>query len=251
MLGWQSGLMRRVANSVCCNGIMRSNRIPSVNFIKRHIYCNVYICIREMRILIHRNSIENLLVDRSEHIKRRTSGTNLKNRLLKEGILENKCYGCGLSPVWRGIRLTLHLEHKNGNRNDNRLENLTVLCPNCHSQTLTYCRSKLSLYDRIVNSKWWIKGLRCNKGYAKVSHCQICGNETTQKHYRCVVCCDHARKFPNPTRERPSKEQLLENVRRVGYCGTGRLHGVSDNTIRKWLGKDRIKFWNKKGYCPP
>jgi hypothetical protein len=64
----------------------------------------------------------------------------LKKGLLEFNLLENKCYTCGLQPIWNNKKLIMHLEHKNGNKNDNRLENLTLLCPNCHSQTETYCR---------------------------------------------------------------------------------------------------------------
>lgn len=53
------------------------------------------------------------------------------------------CDGCGVSS-WRGRDLTLHLEHVNGIHNDNRLENLQFLCPNCHSQTATYGNRKRS-----------------------------------------------------------------------------------------------------------
>jgi hypothetical protein len=56
----------------------------------------------------------------------------LKNKLLREGLFERKCYGCGLRE-WQGQPIPLELEHKNGKRSDNRLENLTLLCPNCHA----------------------------------------------------------------------------------------------------------------------
>lgn len=62
---------------------------------------------------------------------------HIKGRLLKAGLLENKCQECGLSE-WRGKRLSIHIDHINGIRNDHRLENLRMLCPNCHSQTETF-----------------------------------------------------------------------------------------------------------------
>jgi DNA-binding CsgD family transcriptional regulator len=59
---------------------------------------------------------------------------NLKRRLVGAGLLKSACGICGLRE-WRGTPLTLQLHHVNGDRVDNRLENLTLLCPNCHSQT--------------------------------------------------------------------------------------------------------------------
>lgn len=66
------------------------------------------------------------------------STVNLKKRLLQEGLLQERCVSCGAPPIWCGKPLTLHLDHINGDSKDHRLENLRLLCPNCHSQTLTY-----------------------------------------------------------------------------------------------------------------
>jgi hypothetical protein len=63
---------------------------------------------------------------------------NLKNRLIKEKILEYKCVKCKNEGNWLNQVLNLQLHHCNGIRNDNRLENLQLLCPNCHSQTDTF-----------------------------------------------------------------------------------------------------------------
>jgi 5-methylcytosine-specific restriction endonuclease McrA len=59
---------------------------------------------------------------------------NLKLRLIKEGVKAKRCERCGLVD-WCGNPLTLALHHINGKRNDNRLQNLELLCSNCHSQT--------------------------------------------------------------------------------------------------------------------
>lgn len=58
----------------------------------------------------------------------------LKARLLAEGVKEGRCEQCGLER-WRDQPLALALHHVNGRPDDNRLENLQLLCPNCHSQT--------------------------------------------------------------------------------------------------------------------
>lgn len=66
----------------------------------------------------------------------------LKNRLIKEGFMSNKCVECGWAKRSEDGRLPLELDHINGDSHDNRLENLRILCPNCHSLKLTHKRKE-------------------------------------------------------------------------------------------------------------
>jgi len=63
---------------------------------------------------------------------------SLKRRIIKNGLIEYKCLECGNTGEHNGKNLSLHLDHINGINNDNRIQNLRFLCPNCHSQTETY-----------------------------------------------------------------------------------------------------------------
>ena len=73
--------------------------------------------------------LEKILIKDSEYNR-----TKLKERLVKEGLKEYKCECCGITE-WNGKPIALQLHHINGIHNDNRLSNLQLLCPNCHSQT--------------------------------------------------------------------------------------------------------------------
>lgn len=68
---------------------------------------------------------------------------NLKRRLLAVGLLKERCSACGLGTSWNGHPLSLQLDHIDGNGANNQLENLRLLCPNCHSQTPTFCGKRL------------------------------------------------------------------------------------------------------------
>lgn len=69
---------------------------------------------------------------------KRISSHELRLRLLKDGLFEHKCCKCN-NTTWNDQPIPLELDHIDGNHRNNNISNLTILCPNCHAQTPTYC----------------------------------------------------------------------------------------------------------------
>lgn len=78
--------------------------------------------------------IKDILVENSTY-----QTSHLKQRLIAEGLKSHICEICNRTE-WMGQPIPLQTDHINGNNRDHRLENLRLLCPNCHAQTPTYCR---------------------------------------------------------------------------------------------------------------
>lgn len=76
----------------------------------------------------------------------------LKQRLFKEGVKAKRCEMCGWAKVSKDGRIPLELDHVNGDRNDNRLENLRILCPNCHSMQPTHRGKNKQSRDGVIGS---------------------------------------------------------------------------------------------------
>lgn len=152
--------------------------------------------------------LNKILVKNSSYARK-----NLKQRLLKEGKLQEICAICRMGPIWMDKPLSLQLDHINGISNDNRIENLQMLCPNCHSQTDTFA----------------------GKRFKKLFWCK-CGKTISRKSNRCKKCSAKRNGYKRrKVKVRPSKETLLELCSQIGYNAVGKRFGVSSNTIRKWL----------------
>ena len=144
--------------------------------------------------------------------------SKLKDKLIKEGLLINKCDKCGITE-WQGQPIVCQLHHINGNPKDNRLENLQMLCPNCHSQTENYCGS--------ANEK-------------EHYYCKDCGTEITRGAVYCVLCnAKHKRKVE----DRPDKEGLISLYKEhKSFLAIGRLYNVSDKAIAKWFKAEGLPY---------
>ena len=163
----------------------------------------------------HTNSYPSRKKDISEYL---VSGSTihtfkLKEKLLQYGLKLNKCEICGCES-WLGKPINCQLHHINGDNRDNRLENLQILCPNCHSQTDNYCG-------------------QANKHKEEEKYfCEVCGREIKGKTSKyCPSCAARLRK-----KLTVSKEEFINVLKE---CDGVRLRaakelGVSETAIRKW-----------------
>lgn len=184
------------------------------------------------------NSLEDVLVENSKY-----SRATLKKRLFKEGLLKEECSSCGLGTEWNGKPIVLQLDHINGVNNDNRLENLRILCPNCHSQTPTH--SGKNAKDKKIDSI-----LKLPDGLIK-SHflnCNVCNISVTSGSQGLCSNCYHLkqRKVTN----RPSKEELEKMLWEIPTTHIGLKYGVSDKAVEKWcksygISKPPRGYWTK------
>jgi Zn finger protein HypA/HybF involved in hydrogenase expression len=146
------------------------------------------------------------------------SGITARKRVIEEKLIQYKCECCGIGPEWNGKILTLRLDHKNGKRNDHRLENLRFLCPNCDSQSETY-------------------GGRNVKWSKKVYCCKECGINILKGSKRCPEC-EQIRRMKC---KRPPKEELERIVWKKPLRVIAKQFGVSDKAVAKWCKKSGIK----------
>lgn len=128
----------------------------------------------------------------------------VKKRLIDEEKIKYVCNKCNQDEMWNGEKMSLILDHINGVRNDNRIENLRFLCPNCNSTLPTHCRGSEGLVKKENIDKRKIK-----KDYASRPN---------------------NRKITN----RPDRKELEDMLKTMSYCAVGRKYGISDNAVRKW-----------------
>ena len=166
---------------------------------------------------------EKILIKDSEY----TSTHRLKKRLYKEGLLKEACSCCGLGPEWQEKFISLQLDHKDGDRCNNQIDNLRILCPNCHSQTESFCGKK--------KKKQRIKVERKIRKTICVNECVFCNLQYEAKDKKQKYCSYECHKKSLRKIKRPSKEQLLAEISQSNYVQVGKKYGVSDNAIRKWL----------------
>jgi len=161
----------------------------------------------------------------------------LKQRLFAEGLKDRRCELCGQGELWHGRRMSLILDHVNGVHDDNRLENLRIVCANCNATLETHCGRNGQLP-------------------ASEHECPGCGRRflprSKRQRYCSRTCGQRApgRRGPQPARQhvaRPPYEQLVREIDALGYLAVGRKYGVSDNAIRKW----RRAYEAQREACSP
>jgi hypothetical protein len=169
--------------------------------------------------LQRRRPLEEILVQHSTFAR-----NHLKERLYDAGLKRPTCELCGQGELWHGHVMGMILDHVNGVSDDNRLENLRIVCPNCAATLETHCAKT----RRLVRAER--ECIRCRVTFRpKYANQRYCSRECGRRWYRAGVPRPDARKV-----DRPPYPQLLREVHALGFSATGRRYGVSDNAIRKW-----------------
>ena len=201
-------LLRKCGYTNLGNNTIVKKRIILLNLSTDHFVKNVPPANKKIQL-------SEILVENSTY----NCNRDIKKRLYNELNWEYKCLHCGIDE-YMGQKISLELDHINGNNTDNRIENLRLLCPNCHSLTPTFrTKNKIKLESR--------KCTDCNGEifkYNKSGFCKIC----ILKH-----------KTPNlKVKNRPSLEVLENDLKELKtYVAVGKKYNVSDNCIRKWIRK--------------
>jgi hypothetical protein len=146
--------------------------------------------------------LSEILIENSTYNRHR-----LKERLYDENIKQRKCELCGQDEFWNGKKMSLIIDHINGVWDDNRIENLRIVCPNCNATLPTHCGKNKSHNSR----------------EGKIDGRTVM-TETKRKFY------ENARKT-----QRPDYNTLKNEIELLGYVKTGKKYGVSDNSVRKWI----------------
>jgi hypothetical protein len=171
---------------------------------------------------VKRTPLSEILVEDSTY----TGMVQLKKQLVENSLLEYKCYGenCGISE-WHSQKLSLHIDHINGKHDDHRIENLRLLCPNCHSLTPTY------------------SGKNRNPLFC------VCGKRLFKSSKSCKRCQTRSIMGQKTKIQWPSDDKLIELVTHNPFTKVAKMLGVSDNGIRRYLKARGIII--KKGDAQP
>lgn len=155
-------------------------------------------------------------LDKSTNIKSHV----LRKKLIEDGVKEDKCELCGLSE-WMGVKIPLELHHKDTNHYNNSLENLQILCPNCHA--IQEGNSGAAIGTK--KSK-----IELAKKEKKIPICPQCGKIFSGEGKVCVDCGHKNQRVV----ERPGRDILKQEIRTTPFLQLAAKYGVSDNAVKKW-----------------
>jgi 5-methylcytosine-specific restriction endonuclease McrA len=176
-------------------------------------------------------TLDEILIEDSPY----TKSAGLLKRLKKERGWDHNCSICKLS-AWNGKPIPLELDHIDGCHTNNTYTNLRAICPNCHAQTDTYKGKNMKSYkeNKLKNPSPIEPKIKVQR-VPKL--CIGCSKEINSRNIQCNTCRAQSMFESGQFRkvERPSLEQLQEDLRESSMVQVGKKYGVSDNTIRKWL----------------
>lgn len=188
-------------------------------------------------------------------------------KLIKSGLKEKKCESCLLT-TWLGDEIPLERHHVDGNKKNNELSNLKLLCPNCHTFTPNYRgRGKKKIFAKFISDKKLIKLIKSSHTRLEVIlKCKVLGGGTSyprmdkimrEKNIQLLPSKFHSQEWKDCQNKRietmrikynksvadlfrkkiewPEKDSLIKLITEKSVRSVGKELGVSDNAVRKHL----------------
>lgn len=170
---------------------------------------------------------QDVLVKRNDGFLRRTVASALRKALISSGI-PYKCNKCDLPPLWNGTKLTLQVNHINGDCYDDRRDNLEFLCPNCHAQVPIN-----NHIEQVIKTSDGVIVERIPRIDSTTIKCQRCGIEVSYGAEKCRKCCDADRMLNTDKITGVSQDKLKCLVWNYPMSKLAKFFEITPNALKR------------------
>jgi predicted RNA-binding Zn-ribbon protein involved in translation (DUF1610 family) len=196
--------------------------------------------------------------------------SSIKIHILKQNIFEYKCRRCGIIE-WEGEQITLEIEHIDGDNWNNKLENLELLCPNCHSLTNTYRSKKSKTQNKNISDEEMINYISSNKDNNINQILNKIGLDNSGGNYKRIykICKENNISVPQKQTQKPTHylinkiekaelktKELQEKIDKIKNSNidfdkrgwsvqVSKILNIAPQAVKQWMLREMFDFYNQ------